>query len=82
LPVFDSDARPAGRAAHQPAPGAEAQPHFLYVLTHKDLHLGLRVVARFSADQAAPDVRAAARAGAWFSLEAQAKQCWRRSASC
>jgi len=71
LPVFDSDDALLAALPISLHPALEAQPHFLHVLTHKDLHLA-PWVARFSADQAMPDAVAAARGGAWFSLEAQA----------
>ena len=70
LPVFDSDdallaALPASLRA-----GLLPQPHFLHVLTHKDLHLA-PWIAPFKAAQPMPDALVA-RGGAWFNLLAQA----------
>ncbi len=67
LPVFDSDA-----ALHAALPEnldgrLQALPHFVHVLTHKDLHLA-PWIAGFGNDQALPEAMAPdARPGAWFS---------------
>jgi A/G-specific adenine glycosylase len=72
LPVFDSDEALLAALPVSLHPELQPQPHFLHVLTHKDLHLA-PWVARFAADQAMPDtVALAARSGAWFNLQAQA----------
>jgi A/G-specific adenine glycosylase len=67
LPVFESDE--ALRAA---LPGSldgqlQALPHFVHVLTHKDLHLA-PWIAGFEADQILPErVLQASSSGSWFS---------------
>lgn len=66
LPVFDSDDAlkaflPAGVHGR-----LEPLPHFVHVLTHRDLHLA-PWIAGFSAGQAMPKAMdAGARSGAWF----------------
>ncbi|MDP2256490.1 MAG: A/G-specific adenine glycosylase [Polaromonas sp.] len=67
LPVFESD---DALKAHLPQPlhaRLEALPHFVHVLTHKDLHLS-PWIAGFQAAQAMPKaISTDASAGAWFS---------------
>ena len=64
--MFDSDeALQAALAGSLNAP-LQALPHFVHVLTHKDLHLA-PWIAGFGADQNLPEAMApAARSGAWF----------------
>ena len=66
LPVYESDE--ALRAGLPPAlqPRLQPLPHFVHVLTHKDLHLA-PWVAEFRAGQAMPEFGGPApRPGAWF----------------
>ena len=67
LPVFESDDALRASLPQGVQARLEPLPHFLHVLTHKDLHLS-PWIARFRANQAIPKgMVCAAGAGAWFS---------------
>lgn len=67
LPVFESDDALKTRLPQSMQARLEALPHFVHVLTHKDLYLSPSI-ARFQAHQAMPKAIALqADAGAWFS---------------
>ena len=73
LPVFESDeALQAALAGSLDTP-LQALPHFVHVLTHKDLHLS-PWMATFAAEQELPEAMAPqARSGAWFGPSAWAQ---------
>jgi A/G-specific adenine glycosylase len=67
LPVFDSDAALQAALSESAHGQLQALPHFVHVLTHKDLHLA-PWIAGFGAGQNLPEAMAPqARTGAWFS---------------
>jgi len=67
LPVFESEDALKTLLPESLQARLEPLPHFVHVLTHKDLHLSPSI-ARFRAHQAMPKAIALeARAGAWFS---------------
>ncbi len=70
LPVFDSDAALQAVLPESLDGPLQALPHFLHVLTHKDLHLA-PWIAGFGADQPLPEAMiSASGSGAWFSAAA------------
>ena len=74
LPVFDSDADLRAALPETLDISLHALPHFLHVLTHKDLHLA-PWRASFAADQALPEALISPlispkNSGAWFSAAA------------
>ena len=70
LPVFDSDEALQAVLPERLDGSLQALPHFLHVLTHKDLHLA-PWIAGFGADQPLPEaMTSASRSGAWFSAAA------------
>jgi A/G-specific adenine glycosylase len=71
LPAFECDDALLAAMSGSLRAKLQPQPHFLHVLTHKDLYLA-PWVARFDQDQAMPEaVAQPGRGGAWFSPQAQ-----------